>query len=120
MAHNAKAGGEWGANGEFYKGGQFVADNPNTTKGVAAKKGQRRIEIEPYKWILAEADIFPIMKAAGIGTVARFKRTNGWRDYSEIELLANAEELCMRNHWDVEQIKSFIAQYNAGERIYRK
>lgn len=33
MAHNAKAGGEIGANGEFYKGGQFVADDPNTVKG---------------------------------------------------------------------------------------
>ena len=33
MAHNAKAGGEIGANGEFYKGGQFVADDPKTVKG---------------------------------------------------------------------------------------
>lgn len=32
MAYKAKSGGEIGANGEFYKGGQFVADNPNTAK----------------------------------------------------------------------------------------
>lgn len=33
MAHKAMAGGEIGANGEFYKGGQFVADDPKTVKG---------------------------------------------------------------------------------------
>lgn len=31
--HKAVAGGEIGANGEFYKGGQFVADDPKTVKG---------------------------------------------------------------------------------------
>ena len=31
--HKAIAGGEVGANGEFYKGGQFVADDPKTVKG---------------------------------------------------------------------------------------
>jgi len=30
--HNAKAGGEIGANGEFYKGGQFVADTDDWEK----------------------------------------------------------------------------------------
>ena len=120
MAHKAKKGGEIGANGEFYKGGQFVADNPNTAKGMTAKKTAHKIEIEPYKWIITAANELSIMNAAGIGTVAIFVRANGWRDYSEIKLVENAEEICKINKWDIEQIKSFIARYNAGERIYRK
>jgi hypothetical protein len=58
--HNAKAGGEIGANGEFYKGGQFVADNPETVKSKYLKSPVRRICIEPYKWITANADTFGI------------------------------------------------------------
>lgn len=34
--HNAKKGGEFGANGEFYKGGQFVADTEDWVKGSSA------------------------------------------------------------------------------------
>lgn len=37
MAHHAKKGGEIGANGEFYKGGQFVADSEYTVKGKKKK-----------------------------------------------------------------------------------
>lgn len=67
MAHNAKSGGEIGANGEFYKGGQFVADNPDTVKGARyIENNPRKIEIEPHKWILqapgAEIAIYQIIK----------------------------------------------------------
>ena len=120
MAHKAKAGGEIGANGEFYKGGQFVADNPNTAKGSNHKKSRHKIQIEPYKWVVVDADEFPTMGAAGIGTVATFVQANGWKDYSEIALTDNAEWLCNRNGWNLDEIKNFIARYNAGERIYRK
>lgn len=58
--HNAKAGGEFGANGEWYKGGQFVADSENTVKGRYVKKGPRRINVEPYKWVAAERDTFAV------------------------------------------------------------
>lgn len=120
MAHNAKSGGEIGANGEYYKGGQFVADNPNTAKGMAQKKGQRKIQIAPYKWVIAKENEFAIISQCMVGAVSVFKRAGGWNDYSEIELVENAEELCQRNCWDIDHIKSFIARYNAGERIYKK
>ena len=38
MAHNAKAGGERGANGEFYKGGQFVNTVKENDKRDAASR----------------------------------------------------------------------------------
>ncbi len=120
MAHKAKAGGEIGANGEFYKGGQFVADNPNTAKGSNLKKSQHKIQIEPYKWVVADTDEFPTMSATGIGAVATFVRANGWKDYSEIVLADNAEYLCKRNGWNLDEIKKAIARYNNGERVYRK
>ena len=42
--HKAIAGGEIGANGEFYKGGQFVADNPDTIKGNGyTPRGPRKV-----------------------------------------------------------------------------
>ncbi len=53
MAHNAKAGGEIGANGEFYKGGQFVADSDHP-KGCAAPHGRHKIMTAPYYWIVAD------------------------------------------------------------------
>lgn len=121
MAHNAKAGGEIGANGEFYKGGQFVADNPNTNKGSGnQKKKPRKIEIEPYKWILAEPNVFPIIPKAGVGRVSKFKRVGGWNDFSELELCENAEELCRLNGWNMEEFITFIGKYNKGERTFEK
>lgn len=60
MAHNAKKGGEIGANGEYYKGGQFVADSANTVKGKYLSRGPWKICIEPYKWIKADPDTFGI------------------------------------------------------------
>ena len=39
--HNAKAGGEIGANGEFYKGGQFVADTEDWEKGSSLWEGAK-------------------------------------------------------------------------------
>lgn len=60
MAHNAKAGGEIGANGEFYKGGQFVADSADTVKGKYLASGPRKICVEPYKWVVAAPDTFAV------------------------------------------------------------
>ena len=60
MAHNAKKGGEIGANGEFYKGGQFVADSADTIKSKYLSRGSRKIEVEPYTWIFAGPDTFGI------------------------------------------------------------
>lgn len=47
-APRAKRGGAIGVNGEFYKGGQFIANSENTTKG-----GSQRWEARPK----SEADL---------------------------------------------------------------
>lgn len=42
----AKAGGEIGANGEFYDGGKFIATKDNAKKAPAPKKPSRGYEID--------------------------------------------------------------------------
>ena len=89
MAHNAKSGGEIGANGEFYKGGQFVADCPDTVKGMRyIAKNPRKIEIEPRKWILqapgAEIAIYQIIKHCARYDEALRKPVFFIGDYSEV------------------------------------
>lgn len=44
----ARIGGEFGKNGEWYAGGQFIA-NTDAPKGQPKKKTGKR-EIAPYKW----------------------------------------------------------------------
>ena len=45
----AKAGGEHGANGEWYEGGKFIATTDHA-KRKGSTKGTGRQEIEPYVW----------------------------------------------------------------------
>lgn len=56
MAHNAKAGGEIGANGEFYKGGQFVADSENTIKGQWNRIKQEGLSV----WYLVDIHLYKV------------------------------------------------------------
>ena len=114
MAHKAMRGGEIGANGEFYKGGQFVADNPETAKGSRITcNTTHRIEIEPYKWIEASREERSIMRAI-VGTVARWAGRRG----GAVELVDNAEHICKHFGWNLEKAKEMVNRYNAGERVY--
>lgn len=47
--HKAVAGGEIGANGEFYKGGQFVADTEGWVKGSSRWEGVKGDGISVYR-----------------------------------------------------------------------
>lgn len=52
----AKKGGEYGVNGEFYNGGEFLPSSPYTVKGATkaeAKRITRKQEIAPYCWKVA-------------------------------------------------------------------
>lgn len=120
MAHKAKVGGEIGANGEYYKGGQYVADCPDRVKGVAPVRTSHKIEIEPYTWVIADSDEFSVMSLAKVGAVSAFIKANGWRDYSELRIVDNAAKLCELNSWDIAEIASAVERYNNGERIYRR
>lgn len=78
----ATKGGQIGANGEFYKGGQFLNTVKENPKGQAKKKVKkpRKVQIEPYVWVSGDQmpdDHFPIMLI--IGSTAK------WKNETEIE-----------------------------------
>ena len=45
----APKGGAYGANREWYKGGQFIATT-GEEKGRGSRKSQRKVEVAPYEW----------------------------------------------------------------------
>jgi hypothetical protein len=46
----AKTGGEFGANGDWYEGGKFIATTEQP-KGKPAARKARRVQVEPYTWV---------------------------------------------------------------------
>ena len=46
----AKKGGEYGANGEWYEGGKFIATTERP-KAQVKIRGARKVEIEPGMWV---------------------------------------------------------------------
>lgn len=111
----AKAGGEIGINGEFYAGGQFMANSPDTMKGMQngakAAKGVRKVQIEPYVWVEEREGFRPLFRRLGFhvtaqGGPARYNpdfngRVMGWKLTQE-EIKADAERI--------------IEAWNRGER----
>lgn len=53
MGNQAKKGGEYGINGSFYEGGQFLPKSETTEKGKTkfSKSGEKKIETAPYLWL---------------------------------------------------------------------
>ena len=108
----AAKGGERGANGEWYKGGQFlntVAENPKR-EGSNNRKPSGKQEIAPYEWAVApEGKRSLYRRIAGIfgrveNGVAVLRNDSGLQatlDYCGVSL---------------EQAKSLIDRWNAGER----
>lgn len=62
MKKQAAAGGEIGANGEWYPGGAFIATTDHPKGAVKKKKpaGARRVEVENYVWIIPGDDRRPL------------------------------------------------------------
>ena len=62
MTIQAKKGGELGANGEYYKGGQWINTVEENPKGssISVKRGKsKKCEIAPYVWQDIEVSNFP-------------------------------------------------------------
>ena len=110
MTKRAKQGGELGANGEHYKGGQFINTiEENSKKQGSPKKGSGKQEIEPYVWVVA-----PIAGQRSIyrkiaGTYGRVER-NG-------RMVLSISPVTLKFYGDDEAIVTDLAErYNAGER----
>ena len=114
MIKRAKVGGEIGANGAAYKGGQFintVADNP---KGEAAgnAKPERKREVAPYVWEVApDAGMIPLRVT--FDSFAKFDRET--QTYALRTDAGLAETLAYYGK-DERDITPLIAAFNSGQR----
>jgi len=117
MAHQAKKGGEYGANGEFYAGGQFVNSIAKNPKGTAAtrRRATRKQETAPYTWEVPPADGLRSIFSLIAGTVATTNRQTG-----EMEVVAGfGDNPAWLDRWSgltAERVADLVAKYNAGER----
>ena len=106
----AKAGGEFGANGEWYEGGKFINTVPENAKGSAkTKRKTGKQEYENYKWAVApikgQRALFPMLSGLEIPD-----RVSGGYIFNENLRgdLATADFIATR--------KDRIARFNRGER----
>lgn len=89
MAHHAKVGGEIGANGEAYKGGQFVNTIPENAKRAAADRKRaaaymaRRQEIAPREWALPPSETARAIFGQLAGVCRLDYRTNTFGEVPE-------------------------------------
>ena len=103
-------GGQVGANGEFYKGGRFlntIAENPKVEG--SKPKTARKVEIEPYKWVVPEDGrqaIYP-------GFAGVFgKVING-------QMIVNCSDQTLAYFGKTrEAVQAIADRYNNGERFY--
>jgi len=114
MTHSrAKAGGEFGANGEWYEGGKFINTVAENAKRAAkeAKKATRKQEVENYKWEIApiagQRALYPMLSGMEISNRDRVNPQFTFNPDLRGDL-ATAEYIAVR--------KARIAAFNAGER----
>lgn len=119
----AKVGGQYGKNGEWYEGGQFLPSSETTEKGqnsrakVAGQDKPRKQEIAPYKWVISEKTA--IWPKVGVGAYTKFTKTgyskeNGAEGYLETVETTNfwmTTPAEMQN-----EIRELVNRWNNGER----
>lgn len=145
----AQSGGEYGVNGSFYQGGQFLPSSEKTVKGAQKSDKRKRSggrlrkrEIAPYLWAVQPYEgAVPLWQ--GLQTLTQFKR--GTTSYSKetgkigvLEALTFEQfvEISDAMQWysDVEdrdewlamvaehraEVEQLAARWNAGERWYNE
>lgn len=110
----AKKGGEFNKiNNEFYKGGQFMATTDHQKgiyKDIKKENKVRKIEIEPYKWEIAEENFNSIYETLKYSSEIYDKRNNSFSFNQNIKPeFAKPYETRM----------IFINAYNSGKRYFR-
>ena len=114
MIHSrAKKGGEYGANGEWYEGGKFIAKTERPKSQSQIRKATRNQEVAPYTWKVAPE----------IGMVAIFPNLAGVEIFNRSEgTFSFNSDLC--GDWAtaeiIERRKARIAAFNSGKRWFNK
>lgn len=104
----APAGGAFGANGEWYEGGKFINTVPENRKREGSHKSKpRKVEIEPYVYVVEENGRQSIYRAfAGIFG----KMVDG-----RLVVLCNDQVFAYTGK-SREEAQTLADRYNAGER----
>ena len=110
----AKKGGQYGKNGEFYRGGQFLPSSPNTIKGEFGSSGTKktsvyRVEIGPREWVEA-----PEGKRSIWTTIAGIFAKYDW-DTGRLVLRTNPQTLTYFDTTE-DEAQNLVDRWNAGER----
>lgn len=104
----ATKGGEFGRNGEWYNGGQFLPNTDLGKRGSDGGKGNRKSEIAPYEWAVAPEDGM----IAIWGIIRGYVHNIGggyWPAY-------NRPEWKQLGPTNTEKVKGLIKQWLKGER----
>lgn len=125
----AKAGGEYGVNGEHYEGGQFLPSSPSTVKGMTPKiKAGGRVETAPYVWEKTpENNVLSIYDRVAFFVTDNRKQCQFVKGQGFIGLMLEANRKafsvsctgpCAVNVEFFDFISGLVAKFNAGERWY--
>ena len=109
----AKKGGQIGANGEFYKGGAFIATTDKYSKGHPKPKKQGKVEIQPYVW-----EIPPSENAISIWSqIQHFvKFIPKFGPLTNVVCISVSEQTIEHYKLDLEVLGRLQDLFNAGER----
>jgi hypothetical protein len=114
----ANKGGEVGVNGEFYKGGRFLPNNPDRAKveGSAPRKA-RKIEIEPFNWVAAPAGFVALFGM--LDQRAAYDRVANTFGAVDENYLRHTCRTMTATELETEErrVRTLVAAYNRGERI---
>lgn len=111
----APKGGAYGANGEWYEGGKFIATTKHP-KRHGSYKPTGKVEIEPYVWAQRREGLRPIY-----GAIFDCIKTDG----GQFEYLEQAAAAKIRMHGDNDKTRMSIlrgrlhvSMFNAGYRWF--
>lgn len=112
----AKKGGEYGANGDFYQGGQFINTVEQNPKGSGSSRpfNARKKQVAPYTWIMEPSEGLRSIFTYLNGTVTRINEDDEM--YVVTGLGDSPEWLVINFGSTVERIAELVKMYNAGER----
>ncbi len=109
----AAAGGEFGANGEWYEGGKFINTvAQNSKRNGSTKRGQGKQEIAPYVWEVApEAGMISLYRQfAGVFGIV----------IDGVAVVRCSQHTMNYYGKTIDQINDMITRWNAGQRWFKR
>lgn len=117
----AKTGGEVGANGDFYRGGEFIANTPlpKMPRCKVPSSTRRRWEVAPYtREVAPSGDVRPIY-----GALSGCVQHGDWNAEEKTASIVWREDFAKIQHRDspeeIPKNRELFNRYQNGERWYK-